>query len=201
MSMDNFMVLPTNHEAFLAVQSFPQVIGDVLVVYGDKGLGKSHLLHIHQQRTMAQFFDVEWAQCSLDLTTEKHVICDDLDKISEVDQEKLFHLYNHIKSFGGSLLVASNKPVSSLDILPDLKSRLLTAPQIEVQQPTQAHLEVLLVKMASDKQMFLDPKVIQYILKNCERTVVSLGEVLDRLDKFSLEEKRKITIPLAKQVL
>ncbi|MAI08591.1 MAG: hypothetical protein CMF61_06495 [Magnetococcales bacterium] len=201
MSLENFMVLPTNHEAYLAVQAFPQTSGDVLVVYGEEGLGKSHILHIHQQRINAQFFDEEWVQGTLELTSEKHVVCDGLDTLNSTDQEKLFHLYNHIKSFGGSLLVTSNKPVAALDILPDLKSRLLTAPQIEIKQPTEAHLEVLLVKMASDKQMFLEPKVIQYIVKNAQRSVSSLRDVLNKLDKLSLEEKRKVTIPLAKQIL
>lgn len=201
MSLENFMVLPSNHAAFSAVQSFPNFSGDVLVIYGESGIGKTHLLSLYHQKTGADLLSAETGQVSLELTTEKHAICDDLDKLDNAEQEKLFHLFNHIKSFGGSLLVASSKPVAKLDILPDLKSRLLTAPQMEIEKPTDAHLEVLLVKMASDRQMFLEPKVLQFILKNSDRSVHILQGVLSALDKLSLEQKRKITIPLVKEVL
>lgn len=200
MSLENFMVLPTNHEAFSAVQSFPLKGGDVLAIYGAQGLGKTHLLEMYKQRTHSDVFNKENEAC-LDTKNEKHVVCDGLDTLDKLDQEQLFHIFNHIKSFGGSLLVVSQKPIASLDILPDLKSRLLTAPQIEILPPQDLHLEVLLVKMASDKQMFLEPKVVQYILKNAQRNISALRHVLNELDTLSLEQKRKITVPLAKQAL
>lgn len=193
------MVLPTNHEAFMSVQSFPSVDGDVLALYGEQGLGKTHLLDIYKQRVSPYVFKKIQDSDALDDGID--VVCDDLEMLTKREQEKLFHMFNHIKSFGGSLLVASRHPIASLDILPDLKSRLLTGPQVEILAPTDAHLEVLLVKMASDKQMFLEPKVVQYILKNARRDIAALRHVLIELDKLSLEQKRKVTIPLVKEVL
>ncbi|MAF31004.1 MAG: hypothetical protein CMF60_02225 [Magnetococcales bacterium] len=201
MSAESFMLLPSNHQAFMALQNFPATSGDVLAIYGESGVGKSHLAEIYKQRTGAEDFMHKSAQNSLDLTAEKHMVCDNVHLLKKDEQEALFHLYNHIKSFGGSLVVTSHQPISQLDLLPDLKSRLLTAPQIQIEQPTDAHLEVLLVKMAADKQMYIEPKVVTFILKNCHRSVFAISHVLTKLDALSLEQKRKITVPLVKEAL
>lgn len=199
-SLENFLVLPTNNMGFMSVNQFPRIEGDVLVVYGSKGVGKSHLFSIYIERTHAKILTTADLKLPLDLSV-KHFAIDDINGLSKMQQEAFFHLFNHVKSAGGSLLVMAQNPVAKMDILPDLKSRLLTAPQIEIESPKDVHLEVFLVKYASDRQMFLNPHVSRYILKNCERNVSHIESIVKALDTLSLEQKRKITIPLVKQLL
>lgn len=198
MSLENFLVLPTNNFAYMSVQQFPQMAGDVLAIYGEEGVGKTHLVSIYLHRLNPKKLHVKDLKLPLDLTAY-HYVVDGIDELKPDAQEVLFHLFNHIKSVGGSLMVTSRKPVAAMEILPDLKSRLLTAPQIQIEQPKDAHLEVFLVKYASDRQIYLEQNVVAYILKNCERNVKTIETIVRLLDQLSLEQKRKITIPLVKE--
>ncbi|MFT7433393.1 MAG: DnaA regulatory inactivator Hda [Alphaproteobacteria bacterium] len=198
-ALENFLVLPTNNLGYMSVGQFPQIAGDVLVVYGEKGVGKSHLFSTYVERTGAKILTKSELKLPLDLDYNNFAI-DGIDDLTEGQQEALFHLFNHVKSSAGSLLVIARSAVAKMDILADLKSRLLTAPQIEIEPPKDVHLEVFLVKYASDRQMFLDPKVSNYILKNCERNLSHIEAIVAKLDSLSLEQKRKITVPLVRQV-
>tara|TARA_R110000868_G_scaffold190862_1_gene434740 strand:- start:45318 stop:45974 length:657 start_codon:yes stop_codon:yes gene_type:complete len=199
-SPENFLVLPTNNHAYMLAGQFPAMAGDVLAIYGEQGVGKSHLFAMTVNRTQAKVLKKADLKLPLNLSF-MHYAIDGADDLSASEQEALFHMFNNVKSSGGSLLIMSRQAVAKMDILPDLKSRLLTAPQIEIQSPKDAHLEVFLVKYASDRQIFLEPKVAGYILKNCERNVSHIESIVQALDELSLEQKRKITVPLVKQVL
>lgn len=200
MSAENFMVLPNNAKAFEVISAFPTENAKFLAIYGEKGVGKTHLSYIHQNLKNAWRLTPEILENLSNFESVNYVL-DDLENLNSKAQENLFHLFNHIQNFGGSLLVFSRLPVAKIELLADLKSRLLTAAQIEIESPLDAHLELFLVKHASDRQIDLEPAVVAYILKNANRNVAFMEKLVQGLDALSLEQKRKITVPLAKEVL
>lgn len=149
-----------------------------LCMYGPAGGGKSHILALAASRGA--------------------VVGDKLESMEEDTQERLFHAFN-AKS---PVVVASGVPVAQLEhLLPDLKSRLLTGVQVEVMPPGDDDLRVMLKHWAGVMQLSLPDAVVDYILVRAGRSTHELAAIMARLDALSLEQKRAVTVPLARAVL
>lgn len=152
-----------------------------LGIYGPEGAGKTHLLVMASQKNA------------------NLLVVDELETLDPAAQELLFHEFNSRK--GQHIVLASRKPVAQLSLLPDLKSRLLTGIHIEVSLPTETELRTLLSTWATTRQLTLPEAVVNYLLTRAERNPKNLLTLVTMLDDLSLEEKRAITVPLAKRVL
>ena len=198
-SFQNFLPMASNKDALLAVRNFPSNEGDVLVIYGPSGVGKTHILHMWAEQNGDRYLKADELR-EVPFSVRK-VAIDNLEKASLKEQENMFYLFNHILSERGAMLVATDIPVADLDLMPELRSRLLTAPQIEIKLPDENSLQMLLIKWAADKQIQLEPNVVKYMLGQCDRSSNALQGMIEKLDRLSLEQKRKITIPLVKEAL
>jgi DnaA family protein len=154
--------------------------GGCLCVYGPKGVGKTHLLAMADE---------------LGHTTQ-----DDVENLSLDQQEELFHTFNRVKAEGGHMVVASRVPVAQIQLLPDVKSRLLTGTQVEMTLPIDDELNILLLRWAEDRQLLLPDAVRLYVLARAERNPHTLAALVQRLDALSLEQKRAVTVPLAREL-
>lgn len=157
--------------------------GPVVCLYGPHGCGKSHLLAMAAARG--------WR------------VWDDLEQLTEAAQPVLFHALQAALQAGGQpVAVASSGPVAQLKtLLPDVQSRLLLAPQLEIGLPDDAELRALLAHWAAGRQLMLPAAVADYVLSRAARNPGVLHSLLVQLDGLSLAEKRAITVPLARQLL
>ena len=85
--------------------------------------------------------------------------------------------------------------------LPDLQSRLAQFLVLKIQPLTDEAKQAALQLRAKIRGMQLDDEVVAYMLRHGQRDMTYLIECLDKLDKASLNQRRRITIPFAKQVL
>ena len=85
--------------------------------------------------------------------------------------------------------------------LKDLKSRLNSFIFIGIDLPTDDLLQVIISKSFSDKQIYLNPKVSEYIIKNVDRSYEKMFKFLGDLDELSLSSGKSININLIKKVL
>lgn len=178
----NFMVSGSNQEAFQWIEKWPDWPSHCLIIYGLKSSGKSHLCKIWQEKN------------------SEGIVIEDIDR--EIDEEELFHLYNSAKSEGKYILLTSKSHPSSLDLkLPDLRSRLKSCPAIAINLPDDELLSFVLTKHFSDRQLKVNKEVMNYLLLRIERSFVAAENIVDSIDKLSLQEKRNITIPLVRKVL
>lgn len=201
MDAENFIVLPSNYLAYQATLNCALDDSLGVVLYGEKGTGKSHLSHIFADKNTARILHSPYREEG-EHGFEKTYIVENIHQATAEDQEYIFHVFNHVKSVGGKLLVTSLHPIAQLDdFLPDLKSRLLTLPQMELQKPDDNQLEVLFVKFAADYQLYMEPAVMRYILSRCARDIHTLRCVMKELNEISLREKRKLTIPFVKSFM
>jgi chromosomal replication initiation ATPase DnaA len=157
----------------------------ILCLWGAAGSGKTHLLNIWRARVGEGNF----------------LAVDDLEHVDAVGQEQLFHWLNNTGKTG-ALVVASREPVVKLEsLLPDVRSRLSAGQAVEILPPSDDELAEVAGKWAAERQIELGDEVVNFILARAERNVPALRELVARLDRLSLEEKRAVTVPLAKKAL
>ena len=121
---------------------------------------------------------------------------------NNIDQKFLYSLLNQSKQLENFILINSIKPVSDFKYdLPDLKSRLDSFLFIGIDLPTDDLLNVIITKSFSDKQVELDPKVSDFIIKNVDRSYDKMFKFLKDVDELSLSSGKPININLIKKVL
>ena len=111
-------------------------------------------------------------------------------------------MFNKYNQLGNYILINSLKPIKDFNFnLTDLKSRLKSFLNIGIDLPTDDLLQVVIAKSFSDKQIFLEPKVSKYIIKNVERSYDKIFKFLKDVDELSLSTGKSININLIKKVL
>lgn len=199
----DFIVSSANKEAHQSLMSRPQWSHPCLSIYGDRGCGKTHLSHIWQEKTKAQYFtghDFNRIEIESLLKGESPLILDDAHFIEK--EEKLFHFYNHIMDKKRGFLLLSLFPPSQWTFkLPDLKSRLKVIPAIKIHAPDEALLSRLITKLFQDLQVHVEGDVVSFLLKHMERSFQSANTWVEKLNRASLIQKRRVTIPLVRELL
>ena len=206
---DDYMVGASNEAALAWCDRWPDWPAPVIVLVGPPGAGKSHLLTIWQQQSGAENLPVE--KLAPDLIAEiggreqpPLLAIDQADRIvgDPVAEEGLFHLFNHVRAEGGSmLLTAVQQPARWGLALPDLESRLKASPVITLAAPDDAMMAALLVKQLADRQLIVGQEVVDYLLARVERSYAAIRDLVAALDQLSLAKHRRITVPLAREIL
>ncbi len=200
----DFLRAPCNAAALDAVLRWPDWPSPVLALTGPRACGKTHLARIWARRAGAV------ALAGSELRDLAHglrrvaeapaCLLDDADQIA--DETVLFHLHNAVLGRGATLLLTATEPPSAWPVLlPDLRSRLLAAWPVRIEPPDDALLRALLVKQFADRQLRVEPAVIEYLIPRLERSFASMREAVDLLDRAALRNQRPITLPLARKVL
>lgn len=210
---EDFVVGP-NAIALGAVQHLLDEPGGVLFLSGPEGSGKSHLLNAlcHKARSsgLAAFYIAlkrlpDEAAAGLEGLQQLDLVCvDDLDHVAgnPVWEQALFRCFNEIRDAGGRLLVSSSQPLSSLPIqLPDLASRLAWGVRQNLQPPDDAGKLEVLQQRARTLRIEVPLDVQNYLLRYGRRDMAFLLSALERLKDAAFADKRKITVPLAREIL
>ena len=192
---ENFFVNKTNQEAFDVVinNDFDQNI----FLYAPKKSGKSHLLSIWIEMNNALLFDNNF---NLIIKSNKNIA---IDNIFDVNEEDVFHIINHCKLYNLKLCVTSSINLNNFNFkLKDLQSRLRSFYYIKINIPDDEMCKMLMIKLFSEKQIIIKHKeIFEFIFKRVHRTYYDIYSFVQKIDKFSLEKKRQLTIPLIKEIL
>ncbi len=200
---DDFLITDCNAAAAALVDAWPDWTGPHTVVYGPEGAGKTHLLSAWCEKSGALPLKAESLRVSdLDRTLGNGAAWT-LDRLDAVqDETLLFHLLNSVRERGGYLLGACRAAPARLPYrLPDLTSRLAAATAVEIQAPDDNLLGALLIKLFDDRRLIVDPSVIGFLRLRLERTFAAYREAVQRIDRAGLASRRKVTIPLIREVL
>lgn len=119
-----------------------------------------------------------------------------------LDQTGLFHLINRIRANGGHLLLTARTfPAAWGVTLPDLGSRLKAATTVEIHEPDDALLAGVITKLFADRQVEVEPSVVQYVVRRIERSLSAAITVVELLDRLALERKSRITRIVAAEAI
>ena len=124
-----------------------------------------------------------------------------VEELSEnVDNEALFHLYNHYRNEGGYILfTAAQAPARTRFTLPDLQSRMNIVPSVAINEPDDEMLSALILKLFTDRQIMVAPEIINYILLNMQRSFAYARKLVAEIDSISLARKRAVSLAIVKE--
>lgn len=208
LSRADFLVSGSNARAVAAIDGWREWPGARLALIGPTRSGKSHLVHVWAgmvDATIASAIDLGAA--SIPSLAAQAVAVEDVDRLADAEpghrdaaEEALFHLYNLMAEAGRPLLLTgAGAPVTWRLKLPDLRSRLQALTLAEIEQPDDNLLSSLLVKLFTDRQIRVDPRVIRYMVPRMERSCAAAEELVALIDSASLEQKRNVTIDLVRK--
>lgn len=200
-SRDDLVVSPSNEQAARLVDDWPDWPSTVMVMAGPAGSGKTHLASIWREHADAVPVDPAQMVDAFATIGSRAALIDDIDALP-VDEQGLFHLINAVREAGSSLLLTARRFPAAWGIaLPDLASRLKAAATVEIHEPDDLLLAGVITKLFADRQVAVEPHVVQYLVRRIERSLATAIRVVDRLDRIALEQKSRITRALAAEAI
>ena len=199
----DFYVSSNNFSAYKLIESWPNWPSKWLNVFGESGSGKTHLTKILEKKIKnAKIFiekDINDNIIPL-LENFECIIIDDFK--NNIDQKILYSLLNQSKQIEKYILINSLIPLKNFEFqTKDLRSRINSFLSMGINLPTDDLLKVIIMKSFSDKQVSLDSKLCDYIIKNVERSYEKIDKFLKDVDELSLSSGKSININLIKKVL
>jgi DnaA family protein len=204
-TLDNF-IPGRNAELVVALYALANgaSVERFIYLWGATGSGRSHLLRatVAGARLHGRIAAVLGADIDPDgIAGDALVAADDVNLLDEDAQISLFRLHNRLRASGGRLIAAGDVPPARLALRPDLATRLASGLVYEVHELGDDEKAAALRRHAAARGFELSQDVTDYVLKHAQRDMPSLLALLDALDRFSLETKRAVTVPLLRELI
>lgn len=187
-SLDNF-IADSNAEALHSLKMAINGASEARFIYlwGAPGSGKSHLLHACN--ALAQEHDLPLS------------VVDDVHTLDEEAQIELFNYFNQLRASGGILITSGNAAPTQMGLRDDLATRLAWGLVYQLHPLSDEEKAKALKTHAKERGMKLPDEVVDYCLRYLRRDLPTLMAVLNALDKWSLTEKKPVTVPMLKKLL
>ena len=199
---EDFYVSPSNREAYEFISSWPRWIKRIANIFGPTGSGKTHLTSILKNKTSSLKIESDELNDKIffEFKIKEALIIENLNE--NVSENLLFSLWNVALQDNKYLLITSTNPISAYKFkLPDLKSRASSSLMIGINLPSDDLISVILAKNFSDKQIKVEKKHIDYIIKRIDRSYEKISQFISILDKYSLKKSNPFNLKLIKEVL
>lgn len=202
---DDYFVSAANALAVTLIDAPQDWPGGKLVLCGPEGAGKTHLVHVWAAQTGARIIRArDLVDSAVPGLAQGPVAVEDVPDIATdpAAQTALFHLHNLVLAEGHNLLL-TGRPVPHLWAipLPDLQSRIEAAQHVALDHPDDSLLAAVLAKLFNDRQIMPRPDVIPYLVRHMNRSLNAAADIVRRLDRVSLEERRSLSRGLAARLL
>lgn len=193
-SREDFFRTPGNQRALDLVSAPLSWPDPVVVLTGPAGVGKTHLARIFASEQGALKLTSD-ALVGLGHLPAPVLVFDHADQNLTPDVEiGLFHLVNLVRAHHARLLLTARRPPQFWGLVtPDLLSRLRLALVVDVPLPDENVLRAAMIKLIAERQMVLEPALLEVLVTRLERSIPALRLAIDRLDQLALERQRPIT--------
>jgi chromosomal replication initiator protein len=213
------------HAAAVAVAEAPAKAYNPLFIYGESGLGKTHLLHAigHYTRSLYPGTRVRYVSTEeftndfinairdgkQDLLRRRYrdidiLMIDDIQFLEnkEGTQEEFFHTFNALHNSNKQIVISSDRPPKQLVTLEDrLRSRFEWGLITDVQPPELETRIAILRKKAAQEGLNAPPEVLEFIASKISTNIRELEGALIRVTAFASLNRSPVDFPLAEAVL
>ena len=199
---EDFYVSSSNQEAYDFINIWPKWIKRIINIFGPTGSGKSHLAFMLKSKTSCLWIDSKELneKTFLKFKTKEALIIENLNE--KISEKLLFTLWNIALQDNKYFLITSTKPINSYKFkMNDLVSRVNSSLVIGISLPSDDLISVILAKNFSDKQIKIEKKHIDYIIKRIDRSYEKISQFILTLDKYSLKKGSPFSLKLIKEVL
>jgi chromosomal replication initiation ATPase DnaA len=199
---DDFYVGKSNFYAFELINKWPKWEKNFLNIIGDKFSGKTHLTNIFLKkfsgiRIESKLLNDENLRA---IKPYQNVILENLNL--DLNEKLIYTLFNIIDQDNKFLIITSLEPITEIDFrLEDLKSRTKNCLLAKIENPDDELMFALILKNLSDRQITLDKKLIDFIIKRVERSYGKIFEFIYKIDKISLKKKKSIDFKIINEAL
>ena len=199
---DDFYLSKSNKHVFDFLNIWPKWERNFVNVTGEKLSGKTHLMNIFLHKNKGIKFEGKSLEND-DLKRIKiyeNIVIENLS--SDVDEKLLYSLFNLIEQDNKFIIVTSIKPIVNITFeLKDLKSRAKNFILLNIEKPDDDLIFAIILKNLSDRQISLDDKFIEFIVKRIERSYSKIYDFIYKIDQLSLKKKKSIDFKIIKEVL
>mgnify|MGYP001163701816 CR=1 FL=1 len=199
---NDYFVSKSNFFAKKIIETWPKWEKKIVNLTGEKFSGKTHLSTIFKIKSNALYL---YGSNIDDQTLKKiklsnNIIIEDLDE--SFDEKLLYSIFNLVDQDNKYLLISSIKPLVKMKFsLPDLVSRLKNCIIAKIDQPDDDLIYAIILKSFSDRQIKLDSKIIDYIIKRIARSYSKTQEFIYKIDELSLKKKKSISFKIIKEII
>ena len=199
---DDFYVSKSNRHVFSLLNSWPRWEKNFVNINGEKFSGKTHLVNIFIKKFKGIKFEASTIT-NEDLKIIKvheNIILENFDE--KINEKLIYSLFNIIDLDNKFIIVTSEKPIVDFDLmLTDLKSRTKNFLLQQIEKPDDELMFALILKILSDRQILIDKKLIDYIIKRIDRSYSKIFDFIYKVDELSLKKKKPIDFKIIKDVL
>ena len=199
---EDFYVSNSNNHVFLLLNKWPKWEKNFVNISGEKFSGKTHLVNIFIKKFKGTKINAK-SLSNEDLKNIKiheNIILEDLT--TDIDEKLVYSLFNIVDLDNKYIIVTSDIPIVNINFkLNDLKSRAKNFLLQNIEKPDDELMFAIILKNLSDRQISIDKKLIEYIIKRIDRSYSKIFDFIYKIDELSLKKKRPIDFRIIKEIL
>ena len=199
---DDFYISSSNKHLIKLINNWPKWEKNFLNISGEKYSGKTHIVNIFLEKFRGIKFEASLFNNEnlKEIKIHQNIVLENLTK--NINESLIYSLLNIIDQDNKYLIVTTIEPIVEIKFnLNDLKSRTNNFLLQNIKKPDDNLLFALILKNLSDRQISLEKKLINYILRRIDRSYGKIFDFIYKIDKMSLKKKKSIDLKIIKEAL
>ena len=198
----DFFVSKSNKHIYNFLLGWPHWEKNLINICGENFSGKSHLINVFIKKFKGVVFNADTFDnddlSSLDI--HQNIVLENFNNM--INEKLIYTLINTIEQNNKYLIITSHRPIHEFNFsLNDLKSRSKNFLIQNIQKPDDELVFALLIKNLSDRQIRVEKRLVNYIVKRIHRSYSKIFDFIYKIDEMSLKKKESININLVKEIL
>ena len=199
---DDFYISSSNQPIIKLINNWPKWEKNFLNISGEKYSGKTHIVNIFLEKFRGIKFEASLFNNEnlKEIKIHQNIVLENLTK--NINESLIYSLLNIIDQDNKYLIVTTIEPIVEIKFnLNDLKSRTNNFLLQSIKKPDDNLLFALILKNLSDRQISLEKKLINYIVKRIDRSYGKIFDFIYKIDEVSLKKKKSIDLKIIKECL
>jgi len=177
-----------------------------IYLWGPSAVGKTHILiatikkflNLNKEVIDLSFID---DNDTFDLGSIDLFFLDDIDRADGKIQNNLFNIFNMSENENAAIFITGSLPPNQMSLRPDLRTRISQCLVLNLKELEDEEKKDVLLKRSYFMGINLKLEIIDYLVKNYNRNMHELIKLIEKIDKESIIQKKRITIPFIKSFM